>query len=216
MERQARCRAPGYAKDVRRGRGLRPRLRPPPPRRRASPCCGSPTSIGPRIDTPLTALLPAAGRPDRARLRRRGCSSCTRTTLLDVLAARHARRRRRHLQRRRRRRADALPGASAGSAGPSVPLPGFARRRARLGCSAQARRRRLLARAGRASSPSAGASTPPGCARCSASSPRTPPREAFADFAPLGRPGLARPPSGSRRRAAARRRADLGGGERRG
>ena len=55
-----------------------------------------------------TSRLPAD--PEGARLRRRGCSCCTRTTLLGVAAPRHAGRRRRHLQRRRRRRADAVAG----------------------------------------------------------------------------------------------------------
>ena len=44
----------GYAKDVARGRGLRPRLRPPPSRRRASRCCAPPTPSARRRRRPLT------------------------------------------------------------------------------------------------------------------------------------------------------------------
>ena len=59
-----------------RGRGLRPRLRPPPPRRHPCPRCGSPTSSARRC-------APRSRRTSRCRSCRpcsastRGCSSCT-------------------------------------------------------------------------------------------------------------------------------------------
>ena len=74
-----RCRA-RLRQGRRRGRGLRPRLRPPPARCRGQPCCGSPTSSGPRIDSSLTPLPVAAGGADRARLRPADPAAATRTT----------------------------------------------------------------------------------------------------------------------------------------
>ena len=60
----------GLRQGRRRGRGLRPRLRPPAPRRPRHHAARAPTSSARDVVSPITSVLPAAGDPDGARLRR--------------------------------------------------------------------------------------------------------------------------------------------------
>ena len=195
MEPKALPRA-GLRQGLRRGRGLRPRLRPAPARRRASRCCGSPTSSARASHTRLTDYFSLPVVPDRVRLRRRGCSSSTRTTRCEAL----------------RLATTGEPGGIVNVAGDGVLLsqqaarlagrpvgvrPAGGRRAARPVRPA-VRAGRLLRGADAASSPSAGASTPPGCARCCAWSRGSPP----GGVRRLRRPGRHRPagPGGRQQR----------------
>ena len=128
-----------------RGRVLHARLRPPPSRRRRHHAADRqrhrpPDHLGD------DRLLPAAGDPDRARLQP-AAAVPPRAGRARRARARHRQRRHRHLQRRRRRRHHARARPYAASAGPSLPLPGFAV--PTFGSAIrQTRRRRLLAGAG--------------------------------------------------------------------
>ena len=148
---------------------------------------------------PDHVVLPAAGHPDRARLRPAAavparattCSTCSGTPSLTDVAGTFN-----------------VAGDGVLMLSPGAP-PARSARRAAAGASrsaASARRcrsgpaRRLLARAARRSSPTAAASTPPGCAPSSASSRAYTTAEAFADF------GASLRPTGGRTERAARRR----------
>ena len=100
--------ASGFAKDVGRGRGLRPRVRPAPPRRRGDHAAHG-QLVGPRVDSPLTQYFPLPVVPTvlgyDARLQ-----FLHEDDLLAALAHATIGRGARHLQPRRRRRADAVPG----------------------------------------------------------------------------------------------------------
>ena len=78
----------GLRQGLRRGRGLRPRLRPAPPRRRASRTLRFANFHRPAGRHAADALLLAAGGADRARLRPAAAVRATRTTLLEALRAR--------------------------------------------------------------------------------------------------------------------------------
>ena len=108
-----------------RGRGLRPRLRPPPSRRRSSPRCGSPTSSGPTVRTALTSYFSLPVVPTVLGFDPR-LQFVHEHDGLEALVARDDRRLPGHVQRRRRRRADAVAGDPAHR--PPVRAAAFARR----------------------------------------------------------------------------------------
>ena len=179
----------GLRQGRRRGRGLRARVRPAPSRRPGHHAPGRQRDRPPRGE-PDHLVLPAAGHPDRARLRP-AAAVPPRAGPDRRAAARRRHRRARHLQRRRRRRPDASARRSAGcsdrpSRCPASPSAAWDRRCARPGWPTSRP-------SSSASSPTAAASTPPGCARCSASSRRTrPPRRSPTSAAPSTRPAASR------------------------
>ena len=82
--------------------------------------------LGPHVAQPDHVVLPAAGDPDRARLRPAAAVPARAATCMRVLAHARPHRGARHVQRRRRRHHACCPRPYAGSAGPPSPLPGFA------------------------------------------------------------------------------------------
>ena len=114
----------GLRQGLGRGRGLRARLRPPPARR-GSRCCGSPTSSGPGCRRRCRRTSSCrSSRPCSASTR--ACSSCHEDDGLEVLRLRDRAGPPGHVQRRRRRGHAAVAGdpprrqadpAAAGTAG---------------------------------------------------------------------------------------------------
>ena len=172
----------GLRQGLRRGRGLRPRLRPPPPRRRGHRRCASPTASGPACRHAAVGLLRAAGGPDGARASTRGCSSSTRTTCLEALRRATVERPPGHVQRRRRRRDPALaggpPGRPADAAAARSTLVALVGRPGPAGSGWSTSRPSRCA-----SSRTGGASTRPGCASVlGLRAARTRRAETFDDF----------------------------------